>query len=131
MPTPGDNTPLVTVGLPARDAAFTIPAALASIRRQSFEHWELLVVDDGSTDGTPDFVASLAQDDPRVRLIRDGHVRGLPARLNQLLDMAQGELFARMDADDVAYPTRLERQVALLTAQPEVDVVGSSMMVFG
>jgi glycosyltransferase involved in cell wall biosynthesis len=128
---PGDRRPLVTIGLPVRDAESTLPEALASIRGQSFEDWELLVVDDGSGDGTPEIVAELSRDDGRVRLIADGVQRGLPARLNQLLDLARGELFARMDADDVAYPARLERQVALLAANPEVDLVGCSMLVFG
>jgi glycosyltransferase involved in cell wall biosynthesis len=131
MPPSGDTLPLVTIGLPVRDAASTLPEALASIRGQSFQDWELLVVDDGSTDRTAEIVAGLSRDDGRVRLIADGEQRGLPARLNQLLEQARGELFARMDADDVAYPARLERQVAFLAANPEADLVGCSMLVFG
>jgi glycosyltransferase involved in cell wall biosynthesis len=126
-----DRRPRVTIGLPVRDAESTLPEALASIVGQSFSDWELLVVDDGSADGTPKIVAELSGDDGRVRLIADGEQRGLPARLNQLIDLAGGELFARMDADDVAYPARLERQVAHLAANPEVDLVGCSMLVFG
>jgi glycosyltransferase involved in cell wall biosynthesis len=127
----GDRRPLVTIGLPVRDAESTLPEALASIRGQSFQDWELLIVDDGSADGTAEIVAELTRDDDRVRLIADGEQRGLPTRLNQLLDLACGEVFARMDADDVAYPARLERQVALLASNPEVDLVGCSMLVFG
>jgi glycosyltransferase involved in cell wall biosynthesis len=127
----GDGRPRVTIGLPVRDAESTLPEALASIRGQSFSDWELLVIDDGSADGTAAIVAGLSRDDGRVRLIADGEQRGLPTRLNQLLDLAQGELFARMDADDVAYPARLERQVAFLVGNPEVDLVGCSMLVFG
>jgi glycosyltransferase involved in cell wall biosynthesis len=127
----GDRSPLVTIGLPVRDAAATLPEALASIRGQSFRDWELLVVDDGSADQTPEIVEQLSREDGRVRLIADGQQRGLPTRLNQLLELAGGELFARMDADDVAYPARLERQVALLAANPGVDLVGCSMLVFG
>jgi glycosyltransferase involved in cell wall biosynthesis len=127
----GDRRPLVTIGLPVRDAESTLPEALASIRGQSFQDWELLVVDDGSADGTAEIVAELTRDDDRVRLIADGEQHGLPERLNQLLDLARGELFARMDADDVAYPARLERQVEFLAGHPEVDLVGCSMLVFG
>jgi glycosyltransferase involved in cell wall biosynthesis len=131
MPPAPDTFPLVTIGLPVRGAESTLPAALASICAQSFRDWELLVVDDGSTDGTPEIVAELSRDDGRIRLIADGEQRGLPARLNQLLELARGQLFARMDADDVAYPARLERQVAFLAGNPEVDLVGCSMLVFG
>jgi glycosyltransferase involved in cell wall biosynthesis len=127
----GDRSPLVTIGLPVRDAAATLPEALASLRGQSFADWELLVVDDGSADDTPAIVDELSREDRRVRLIADGEQRGLPTRLNELLELASGELFARMDADDVAYPARLERQVGLLAANPEVDLVGCSMLVFG
>jgi glycosyltransferase involved in cell wall biosynthesis len=127
----GDRRPLVTIGLPVRDAESTLPEALASIRGQSFPDWELLVVDDGSADDSREIVAELTRDDDRVRLIADGEQRGLPARLNELLELARGELFARMDADDVAYPARLERQVAFLAGNPEVDLVGCSMLVFG
>jgi glycosyltransferase involved in cell wall biosynthesis len=126
-----DTFPLVTIGLPVRSAESTLPAALASICAQSFQDWELLVIDDGSADGTAEIVADLARGDDRVRLIADGEQRGLPARLNQLLELARGDLFARMDADDVAYPARLERQVAFLAANPDVDLVGCSMLVFG
>jgi glycosyltransferase involved in cell wall biosynthesis len=128
---PDARRPPVTIGLPVRDAESTLPEALASIRGQSFQDWELLVVDDGSADGTAEIVAELSRDDGRVRLIADGEQRGLPTRLNQLLELAQGDLFARMDADDVAYPARLERQVAFLAANPEVDLVGCAMLVFG
>ncbi len=127
----GDRRPLVTIGLPVRDAESTLPEALASIRGQSFRDWELLVVDDGSADNSRELVAEFSGEDDRVRLIADGEQRGLPARLNQLLDLARGELFARMDADDVAYPARLERQVEFLAEHPEVDLVGCSMLVFG
>src|SRR5437588_9735117 len=127
----GDDLPLVTIGLPVRGAESTLRAALASIRDQSFGDWELLIVDDGSLDRTPDIAAVFANDDSRVRLIRDGERCGLPARLNQLLELARGRFFARMDADDIAYPARLERQVAVLLADPGVDLVGSSMLVFG
>jgi glycosyltransferase involved in cell wall biosynthesis len=125
------DRPLVTIGLPAYDAVSTLPAALASIRGQTFEDWELLVVDDGSTDGTGELLTELERTDERIHAFVDGRHLGVSARANQLIQIARGRLLARMDADDVAYPDRLERQVAFLDEHPEVDLVGSSMLVFG
>lgn len=114
-----------------RDAESSLPASIASLRSQTYEDWELLIVDDGSVDRSPEIAASAAADDARIRLIRGDAPLGLPARLNQLLDAAGGTLFARMDADDIAYPERLARQVAHLERHPEVDLLGASMVVFG
>ena len=122
--------PLVTVGLPVRDAEATLPIALASIVEQSYSHWELLVVDDDSTDRSRAILEAVAACDPRVRIAEPVGEPGLPARLNQLIRMARGELFARMDADDVAYPDRLARQVAFLRRNPNVDLVGAATVVF-
>ena len=121
--------PLITVGLPVYNAQATLATAVTSIRAQTYTNWELLVIDDGSTDGTTEVGAEAQRSDERVRFVRDGRHIGLPARLNELIALANGELFARMDADDVAYPRRLERQAAFLTDNPGVDLVGSAMVV--
>jgi glycosyltransferase involved in cell wall biosynthesis len=120
--------PLVTVAMSALNAAGTIGLAVRSIVEQSYASWELIVIDDGSTDATPEVVAAFA--DERIRLVRDGRNLGLAVRLNQAIAAARGKYVARMDADDVAYPERLGRQVAFLEAYPDVDLVGSSAMVF-
>jgi glycosyltransferase involved in cell wall biosynthesis len=121
--------PLVTIALAMRDSAATIAPAIRSLVAQTYPHWELRLYDDGSTDASVERARAFA--DARIHLVADGARRGLPARLNQAIDAAQGELYARMDADDVAYPERLERQVAFLQAHAEVDLVASAMMVFG
>lgn len=125
MPT---GTPMVSVMMPVRNAAATVAAAVRSIRWQSFEDWELLLMDDGSTDTTVETVADL--DDPRIRVLSDGSWRGLGARLNQAMAEARGRYLARMDADDIAFPERLARQIAFMDSHPDVDLVGARAIVF-
>jgi glycosyltransferase involved in cell wall biosynthesis len=115
-------TPVLSVLLSVRNGEATLPAAVASILEQSFRDFELLVVDDGSEDGSAEYVASLS--DPRVRLLREPP-RGLGGALNRGLEEVRTPLVARMDADDVALPERLARQVAFLDAHPEVGLLGA------
>lgn len=123
-----ENVPVVTVAMSAFNAAATIQCAVRSIVAQTFAGWELVVVDDGSSDATAELAAAIR--DPRISVLRDGSRRGLAARMNQIVARARGKYIARMDADDVAYPERLERQVAHLEHHPEIDLVGSSAMAF-
>jgi glycosyltransferase involved in cell wall biosynthesis len=123
--------PEVTILMPMLNAERTLPAALLSIQRQTFSDWELLVTDDGSEDRSARIVAEAAATDARIRVMPGGGRHGLAVQLNRLMDLARGRLFARMDADDVAYPQRLEHQVAHLHANPQVDLVGAAMLVFG
>lgn len=124
-------TPEVTILMTVLNAERTLPAALASIRAQTFADWELLLVDDGSEDRSARIATETADTDPRIRVMPGGSRRGLSVRLNQLIDVARSPLLARMDADDVAYPQRLERQVAYLHGHRQVDLVGAAMLVFG
>ena len=128
MPENADQ-PLVTVLLPARNSQRTLPLALRSIIAQTYPHWELLVLDDGSKDATVAIARGLG--DPRIRVLGDASWLGLAARLNQGIDAARGSLLARIDADDVAYPERFAHQVRFLLSHPEVDLVGSAAVVFG
>jgi len=113
----------LTVGIPFYDEERYLEAAVRSVLRQTVRDFELLLVDDGSTDRSLEIARSF--DDPRVRVLSDGVRRGLPARLNQIVAQARGELVARMDGDDVAHPTRLERQLELLDRDPSLDAVGT------
>jgi glycosyltransferase involved in cell wall biosynthesis len=108
-----------------RDAAATLPACLDSLRAQSFEDFEVIAVDDGSRDGSAAVLAAGAAGDRRFRVIAGGG--GLVAALNAAAEAAGGDLLARMDADDVARPERLARQVARLDAEPGLDVLGSQV----
>jgi glycosyltransferase involved in cell wall biosynthesis len=106
-------------------------AAIDSILAQTFRDFELIVVDDGSTDGTARILAAVRQADQRVRILENARNLGLVASLNRGLAEARGALIARMDADDVSRPHRLARQVEFLRRHPEVDVLGSRLRVLG
>jgi glycosyltransferase involved in cell wall biosynthesis len=129
MHSPKDAVSLVTVGMPARNCEETLARAIRSVLLQTFQDWQLIVIDDGSRDGTLEVARQFK--DRRITVLSDGAPRGLAARLNQILSMSRSKYFARMDGDDVAYPQRLERQVAYLEQHPDVDLVGSAMLVFG
>lgn len=116
------NLPLVTVGLPVYNPGSFLSWAIRSVFAQTYSSWELVVVDDGSTDGSLERLRRI--EDPRVRVLTDGQRRGLPYRLNQILEEASGDFIARMDADDLIMdPRRLESQVAYLLENPGLDAV--------
>ena len=119
----------LSIAMPVRDCGSTVSAAIRSIVGQTVEDWDLMVIDDGSTDDTLERTRSF--EDDRIRIHSDGRSLGLAARLNQAIDLSTGDYLARMDGDDIAYPERLERQVAVLDDAPEIDLVGSQMLVFG
>ena len=121
--------PLVSVILPAFDAAGTLRRTIDSLSGQTFTDWELVVVDDGSTDETPGLLAALAGREPRLRCFIQPH-GGIVSALNHAMARARGSLFARMDADDVAAPERLAEQVAALAGAPGLGVV-SCLVGFG
>src|SRR5690606_17474252 len=111
--------PRVSVVMPARNAADTVARAVRSVLAQTFPDFELLVVDDGSTDETADAALAAAAGDARLRILDRGRC-GLVAALNAGIDAARGRLIARLDADDEMLPRRLEAQVALLDERPDV-----------
>jgi glycosyltransferase involved in cell wall biosynthesis len=123
------TTPRVSVLLPARDAATTIEAALASLRRQTLPDWECVVVDDASRDDTAARVRALARRDARIILVR-GEGRGIVAALTTGLALTRGTFVARMDADDVMRRERLARQVAALETDPSLAAVGAGVRIF-
>src|SRR3954454_21211634 len=114
--------PELTIGIAFRNPGQDFAIALQSVFAQSFADWELMLCDDGSTDGALEFARSL--DDPRIRVINDGRSRGLAPRLNQMVLLARSNYFFRMDADDIMHPDRLLRQLAVL--QRSGAVVGTS-----
>lgn len=116
------NLPVVSVLLPVRNEERHLPAALESLFRQTLRSWELVAVDDGSTDATPDILEEAARRDPRVRVLRPDQ-RGLVPALNAGLQACRAPLTARMDGDDISHPRRLELQAAFLADNPGVGLL--------
>lgn len=105
-----------------------IEESVQSILNQTFEDFELLVIDDGSTDNSLEIVESIP--DPRIRIIRNEVNKGLIYSLNLGVKLAEGEYIARMDADDISTPDRFAKQVSFLDNNPNVGIVGSNFRFF-
>lgn len=116
--------PKVTVLMSVFNGRRFLRPSLESILNQSYRNFELLIVDDGSTDDTGEIVRSLK--DARIQLHRNASNLGLTASLNRGVELARSPLIARMDSDDISHPERLARQVAHLEAHPEVGALGSA-----
>lgn len=121
------TAPLVSVVMPVYNGERFVVEAVRSILAQTFRDFECLVVDDGSTDRTPELLATEQARDPRLVVHRQPANLGFREALTTGCALARGELIARMDADDISLPTRLERQVAFLQMHPKVGVVGSAV----
>ena len=123
------SKPEITVAMPAYNAAAHLREAMDSILAQSFEDFELLVVDDGSTDNTLALAQSI--DDKRVRVERLPVNKGRPIARNMALGRARGRYLAWMDADDIAMPHRLQAQHDCLEAHPQIHICGAGVQYFG
>lgn len=123
MPSP--RSPLISVLTPFYNAATTLLPAVQSVLAQTYQNWELVLVDDGSTDGSLALAQALA--DPRIRVVSDGVNRGHAHRRNQLLGLARGEFVAWLDADDLIHSRRLEKLLAAFEEDPSLDVVASGV----
>jgi glycosyltransferase involved in cell wall biosynthesis len=121
--------PEVSVVLPAYNGERFIAAAVRSVLGQTFRNFELIVVDDGSVDATPEMLANLQRGDDRVSIHRHPQNLGLRAALNTGCRLARAPLVAKMSHDDVCLPDRFERQVSFLHDNPSVGVVGSSVQI--
>jgi hypothetical protein len=119
------ENPTVSVVMAVRNGAVFLEEAVESVLAQTLRDLELIVVDDGSTDRTPEILAEFARADPRIRLVGPA-AGGLSRALNLACAEARGQYLARLDADDVAIPDRLELQTVFLNAHPEVAVVGGA-----
>ncbi len=120
------DCPLVSIALPVYNAEKTLEVSLSSVLLQTYRNWELFIIDDGSADAGLS-IAEQFRDD-RIKIIANGTNRGISACLNQAVDKARGKYFARMDADDVAFPERLERQVDFLESHPEIDLSSTGIL---
>lgn len=126
---PAVSPPAVSVALPCHNAAGTLPAALDSLLAQTLPDFEVIAADDGSTDGTWDVLCAYARRDSRIRPLRLPH-QGVALTWNAAVAAARAPLIARMDADDLCLPERLELQAARLRAEPALDLV-SGLVRFG
>lgn len=122
-------TPTVSVLMPAKDAMPYLTDAVHSILAQEFVDFEFIIIDDGSADGSWDWLC--AQGDPRIRLVRHDQPRRLIATLNEGLKLCRAPLIARMDADDLASPRRLGMQVRQFAAEPSLVLGAASIEYFG
>jgi len=130
IPVPSYPAQVISVLLPARNAAATVEEALDGILRQrEAPPFEVICVDDASTDATPQVLAAFARSDARVRVVA-GEGRGLVAALQMGLSHCRGELVARMDADDLVHPDRLRLQAQMLAGDTSLGAVGSLVRCF-
>jgi glycosyltransferase involved in cell wall biosynthesis len=115
---------IITVGLPVYNAAQFLNDCLNSILNQTYTNFELLIIEDGSSDDSIKIIESFTDD--RITFIKDGLNKGLPNRLNQITQLAKGDYIVRMDADDIMHKDRLEKQLQILKDNPLIDVLGSN-----
>ena len=115
------NTPEITVLMPVFNNEKYLKQAIESILAQTYKDFELLIIDDGSTDGSNNIIQSFT--DSRIRLVKNDTNEGLIKTLNKGIELAKGEFIARMDGDDIALPKRLEKQVEVLKSSPSVSMV--------
>lgn len=125
------TSPKVSVVMSVYNESRYISVAIKSILNQTFNDFEFLIIDDGSSDKTPEIIEHYAEKDDRIRYIINETNKGLPASLNKGVEAANGEYIARMDADDKSLPKRFERQVEFLETNPDVHVVGCNVHIIG
>lgn len=119
--------PIVTVAIPVFNCEKYISKSVASVLNQTFKDFELIIYDDGSKDKTLQLIKEIK--DPRIKIYRDGQNKGIAVRLNQMIDLAQGKYFVRMDGDDIMFPDRLEKQLSYLNNSQQIDVLGSTAII--
>lgn len=118
---------LVTVGIPFFNNERTLNYAVKAVLSQTYDYIEVLLIDDGSKDNSLEIAKKFESEDKRCKVISDGKNKGLISRLNQVIDIAQGEFIMRMDADDMLDPDKLQKQMSYLLSHPNVDVVTTGM----
>lgn len=121
------NTPLVSVILPAYNAERHLREAIDSMLFQTYSKFELIIINDGSDDSTEQIICSYS--DPRIKYVKNEKNLRLIKTLNKGVDLAQGDYIARMDADDISMPNRLQVELDFLQNNPDVDVVSMVPMI--
>jgi len=120
--------PLVSIALSVFNGEATLGPAIRSVLLQTYQNWELIILDDASTDRSLNVIKQF--DDERIRVISGDENLGLSSRLNMAMDLARGNYYARMDQDDICYPDRLQEQVSYLEAHKDVDLLATQALLF-
>ena len=120
------SLPKISIVMAAYNEERDIEKALDSILAQTFTDWELIIIDDGSTDATAPIIQGYADKDSRIKLVCNETNLELSASLNKGIGLAQSDLIARADADDINLPERLSKQYEYMQAHPEIDVLGTA-----
>lgn len=123
-----NNSTLVSIGIPFYNSEKYLEDAIKSVVKQTYSDWELILMDDGSTDSSIDIARKFEKNNNRIKVVSDGNNFGLPKRLNQLSQLSTGFYYARMDADDIMHPDRIKNQVEYLIDNPEIDLLGSGLI---
>ena len=126
-----NSKPLVSVVMAYYNTEEFIVESIQSILDQSYENIEVILINDGSSDSSQEIVDKLATDHKVIRNLRNEANSGLAASVNKAIREAKGEFIARMDADDIMSPDRIEKQVSFLLNHAEIDVLGGSLQYFG
>lgn len=119
---------MISVAIPFHNAERYLSYAILSVINQSYDDWELILVNDGSTDDSLEIATNYSKLDSRIRVLDDGTNRKLPYRLNQIITESKGTYIARMDADDVMHPERLQKQFNFLNENSDYDLVSTGLI---
>lgn len=117
---------MLTIGIPFYNSEKFLSKAIQSVLKQSYTNWILILVDDGSTDNSLKIAKEFAAKDDRIKVLSDGQNKHLANRLNEIAKLSQTKYLARMDADDIMHPERIEKQLKILEQNPDIDVLGSN-----
>ncbi|WP_201555089.1 glycosyltransferase family 2 protein [Psychrobacter sp. 72-O-c] len=118
----------ISIGIPIYNAENYLEDAINSVLTQTHKYWELILIDDGSNDKSLEIAKKFERIDNRIRVISDGFNKKLPSRLNQIIDESKYQYIARMDADDIIHPERLEIQIKFLENNPNYDLVSTGVI---
>ncbi len=123
------NQDLISIILPVHNAELFLHDCLNSILAQTHNNWELIAIDDGSTDNSFHLLSSYAKKDNRIKVYRNKHNLGISTSLNKIIKLAKGQYLARMDADDIMLKNRLSLQLKFLKSHPDIIIVGGQCQV--
>lgn len=126
-----NEAPMISVIMGIYNCEKTLPLSIESVLNQTYQNFELILCDDGSTDGTYEVAEKYKNSNPeKIILIKNDSNKGLNYTLNHCLEYARGKYIARMDGDDASLPERFETEVKYLESHPEITILGASLRVF-